>query len=371
MMAQVQAWIRAVTFRDPLEQQQSSLVQTLLLALIAMTVIATPLPFLTELPLPQAFAVESLVLLELPLYIIALVVLRRGDFSHAVLLSSVSIVVLCVGLLFATGTHSSGATMFTFALPIIFAGLLVGHRGALWSVGLSLAGIGGVIVLEIAGTPWVGFAAPHGENIGGVLGGFLAIAVVLGVFVTHFGHMLRTALRAALEREHEIIVQRDTLENMVGERTADLRSVLAEVEARAAEQATLLNEIAQQREAIRELSVPLLPVDAHTLVLPLIGVLDRARIQTLQERALLAVQGGMIRRLILDISGVLLVDNEIAEGLLNVIHAARFLGVEVSVAGIRPEVAQTLVGLRLDFDNVRTYRDLEGALHHRIRLPGV
>ncbi|NNJ09187.1 STAS domain-containing protein [Chloroflexales bacterium ZM16-3] len=362
MIARIQAWLRAVEFRDPLEHQQSFLVQTLLLSLIAVTLLSTPLPFLSELPIAQAFAVEALVLLELPLYLGALALLRRGKLAQSVILTSVSIVLLCVGVLMSTGTRSSGAAMFTFALPLVFAGLLAGRSGALWIVGLSLVGITTVMALEASGLPLVGFAAQHGENFGGVLGGYLSAAAVLSVFVTRFGRALREALRAALDREREIAEQRDALERTVGERTSALRGALADVESRAAAQAALLEELAQQREAIRELSVPLLPVGAGTLVMPLVGSLDTARLQTLQDRALHEAQGGAVRRLILDISGVLLVDSQVALGLLNTVRATRLLGVDVAMVGIRPEVAQALVGLGLDLDEVQVYRDLEDAL---------
>ncbi len=362
MVARLQAWLQAVALRDPLEQQQSFIIQFLLLTLIGVTLLATPLPFLTRLPPTEALAIDGLILIELPLYIVALSLLRRGRFSPAIVLTSASMVLLCVGLLAATGTRSSGAAMLTFALPIVLAGLLAGRRGVFWSVGLSFAGITAVIGLEAAGAPLVGFAAPRDANFGGVLGGFLASAAVLGTLVIRFGRALRVALRDALDREQELADQRDALERTVDKRTAELRGALTEVKARAAAQATLLDEIAQQREALRELSVPILPVDGHTLVLPLVGALDTARLQALHERALHAAEGGAVSRLILDISGVPLVDSHVALGLLNTVRAARLLGVDVAVAGIRPEVAQALVGLGLDLDEVRAYRDLKGAL---------
>ncbi|WP_161569199.1 STAS domain-containing protein [Candidatus Oscillochloris fontis] len=364
MLQRLHTWLYAVTMKDPLEQRQSFLVQTFLLALIGVSLLALPLPFLTAVQPGIALGLTALVLIELPLYILALVVLRRGHFTSAIILTSVSVVVLCTGILFSTGTRSSGATMFTFALPIIFAGLLAGGRGAFWSIGLSALGIGMVLALEVTGSTLVGFATPHDANIGGVMGGFLSVATVLGFFVARFGRTLRDTLYESLRHEQEVAAQRDALEAVVDARTAELRSALAEVETRMQAQAEMLEEISQQREAIRELSVPLLPVDAQTLVLPLVGALDSARLDALQGRTLDALEGGQIRRLIMDVSGVPLVDSQVALGLLNTVRAARLLGVLVTLAGIRPEVAQAMVGLGLEMDEVRTFHDLEDALRY-------
>nr|WP_052294953.1 STAS domain-containing protein [Oscillochloris trichoides] len=364
MLQRLHTWLHAAKMNDPLEQRQAFLVQIFLLALIGMSVLALPLPFLSALSPGLALGITALVLMELPLYMLALVVLRRGHFGSAIIIASVSIVLLCTGILVSTGTRSSGATMFTFALPIIFAGLLAGGSGAFWAIVLSTLGIGLVLTLEVTGSPLVGFAAPHDANIGGVLGGFLSVAIVLGFFVARFGRALREILHESQRHEQEVAAQRDALEQVVSERTAALRHALTEVEARMRAQAEMLEEIGQQREAIRELSIPLLPVDAQTLVLPLIGALDTARLDALQGRTLEALEGGRIRRLILDVSGVPLVDSQVALGLLNTVRAARLLGVLVTLAGIRPEVAQAMVGLGLEMDEVRTFHDLEDALHY-------
>ncbi len=364
MLQRLHTWLHAVTMRDPLEQRQAFLVQTFLLALIGMSLLALPIPFLTALPPDLALLVTALVLLELPLYIWALLVLRRGHFTRAIIMASVSIALLCTGILFSTGTRSSGATMFTFTLPIVFAGLLAGGRGAFWSVTLSGVGIGLVLAMEVIGAPLVGFAAPRDANVGGVLGGFLTVALVVGLFVTRFARALRTALHESLRHEQELVQQRDVLEETVAQRTEALQHALADVETRMQTQAQMLEEISKQREAIRELSVPLLPVDAQTLVLPLVGALDTARLDALQDRTLKALEGRQVRRLVMDVSGIPLVDSQVALGLLNTVRAARLLGVSVFLAGIRPEVAQAMVGLGLEMDEVRSFHDLEDALRH-------
>jgi rsbT co-antagonist protein RsbR len=65
---------------------------------------------------------------------------------------------------------------------------------------------------------------------------------------------------------------------------------------------------------------------------------------------------------VLDITGVPIVDSQVAKGFLEVVQAARLLGSEAILVGIRPEVAQTVVGLGLDLRAIRTFSDLQSAL---------
>ncbi len=157
-----------------------------------------------------------------------------------------------------------------------------------------------------------------------------------------------------------------SLEQRVNDRTVDLQQALDEVEKRAHAQELLIEENRQQRETIREMSVPVLPVSSSTLVMPLVGALDTARLRLLQEQALRAIERAPIRTLILDITGVPLVDSQVAQGLMLVVQAARLLGTEVLLVGIRPEVAQAIVGLGVNLLGLRTYNDLQSALGRKV-----
>lgn len=158
----------------------------------------------------------------------------------------------------------------------------------------------------------------------------------------------------------------DNLEQRVADRTNDLRHALDEVEARAREQARLLAENQQQRETISEMSVPVLPITDSMLVMPLVGVLDAARLRRLQERALQSLESARAHTLILDITGVPMVDSQVAQGLIGVVQAARLLGSEVLLVGVHPEVAQAIIELGLNLSGLRTYNNLQGALNRRI-----
>jgi len=158
----------------------------------------------------------------------------------------------------------------------------------------------------------------------------------------------------------------ESLEQRVADRTADLQQALDEVETRAREQERLLEENRRQRETIREMSVPVLPVNDTTLVMPLVGAMDTERLRLLQDQALRAIERTRAKTLILDITGVPIVDSQVAQGLMVVVQAARLLGTEVLLVGIRPEVAQAIVTLGMNLPGLRTYNNLQSALS---RLP--
>lgn len=156
--------------------------------------------------------------------------------------------------------------------------------------------------------------------------------------------------------------QRERLELQVAAAT----SAQLEAEEARAQIAEQLTQIEEQRAAIREMSVPVLPLTKTTLVMPLVGALDSARLHLLQDQALHAIEQTSTRHLLLDITGVPVVDSQVAQGLIKVILAARLLGTEVVLVGIRPEVAQSLVGLGVDLSNVTTQSSLQSGIAYAI-----
>jgi rsbT co-antagonist protein RsbR len=154
------------------------------------------------------------------------------------------------------------------------------------------------------------------------------------------------------------------LETQVTERTAALHTAMADIKSRADTQAQLLLELEEQRTTIRELSVPVIPINASTLVMPLIGALDTARLRQLRERALHAITRARARYLVLDITGVSVIDSQIAQGIIATVQATRLLGTEALLVGVRPEVAQAIVALGVDLHAMRAFADLQAALDH-------
>jgi len=151
----------------------------------------------------------------------------------------------------------------------------------------------------------------------------------------------------------------DTLEMQVTDRTASLQHALGDLQDRAEEQERLLAETEQQRATIRALGLPMLPISGTALAVPLVGTFDADRLYELQEQTLRAIEQSGATYLVIDITGVLTVDNEVAQGIIQVAQAVRLMGARVVLAGIRPEVAQALVSLGLDLDGLQTAATLQ------------
>ncbi|MGQ9548255.1 MAG: STAS domain-containing protein [Roseiflexus sp.] len=357
-------WMRMLPYTDVTEYRKATLLQTMLLAVAVISFAGSFVTLLAPLPLTEQLIVTSIIWTGIPVQLASIALLRRGRFSTALALGCIGLLLVIGAALLTTGVRSSGAMLFTFALPIALAGLMGNERLVTAIIVLSSSSVAMTIVLETLGVPPVGVAASRPGNIGGDLGGFVIVAITLGIFTVRFGRTLQVALHESQQRNQHLEELQATLETRIAERTGELQQALAEVEARAVVQGRLLEENRQQRAIIQGLSVPVLPVSADTLVVPLVGALDTERLQTLQSRALHALERSTAQRLILDISGVPLVDSQVAQGLIAVVQQARLLGAEAVLVGIRSEVAQALVGIGIDFRQVRTYRDLEAALHN-------
>ena len=126
----------------------------------------------------------------------------------------------------------------------------------------------------------------------------------------------------------------------------------------------------EYRRILRELSVPVVPVWKGVLVVPLVGILDSARARDMTQTLLDAIVRERARVAILDITGVPTVDTQVADYLIRTVKAARLLGTQGVLVGIRPAIAQTLVRLGVNLGEVQTEADLESGLKYAFRLLG-
>ena len=120
--------------------------------------------------------------------------------------------------------------------------------------------------------------------------------------------------------------------------------------------------IRRQTEEMLELSTPVIQLFPGILCLPLIGTLDSARTQVVLETLLQRIVDTECSIAILDITGVPTVDTLVAQHLLKTIAAARLMGAECIISGIRPQIAQTIVHLGVDLQNVSTKATLADGL---------
>jgi len=135
-------------------------------------------------------------------------------------------------------------------------------------------------------------------------------------------------------------------------------------------QATREKFIARQQEELMELSTPVVKLWEGILALPIIGTLDSARTQVVMESLLQAVVQTNSRVAIIDITGVPTVDTLVAQHLLKTITAARLMGADCIISGVRPQIAQTIVHLGIDLAGVITKAKLSDAFALALQRTG-
>lgn len=204
--------------------------------------------------------------------------------------------------------------------------------------------------------------------------------------IEQIGPEARSWMGVPLQRSDRVLgviaVQSYTTPGLYGEHERDLLSAIASQAVIALENATLFEEtqraLAEVREAnerqqqllkvVRELSTPLVPIAEGILVLPLVGTVDSQRAEQILDVLLSGVTERRAKVVIMDITGVPVVDTSVANYLLQATQAVGLLGADCILVGITPEVAQTVVGLGVDLRKLCTRSDLQSGVEYALRL---
>lgn len=125
--------------------------------------------------------------------------------------------------------------------------------------------------------------------------------------------------------------------------------------------------IRNQSALLAELSTPLLRIGAKVLLLPLVGSVDNQRAARMTESLLQAAAEEGAQVVILDVTGVPVVDTQVASVLIQCARSVRLLGAHMVLTGIRPDVAQTIITLGIDLSDVVTRADLEEGIRYALR----
>jgi anti-anti-sigma factor len=124
--------------------------------------------------------------------------------------------------------------------------------------------------------------------------------------------------------------------------------------------------IHSQAATLQEISSPLIPISDTVMVMPLIGAIDERRAQHIMESLLEGISLNGTRLVILDITGVPLVDTQVANVLIQAAQAVKLLGAQVMLTGMRPEVAQALVGLGIGLDGIMTRSTVQNGIAYAL-----
>lgn len=350
------------------EAQQRHLFQLILIGMLAGGALIAPL-FLAGLGWSLGGIIVAAQAIAAGFAAVALIQLRRARLQRAIFLTALGFVFALGFVLLAFGLTASTALLPIALLPLAWVSLLGRARSAWATIGVALLVVGGA-ALEGLQLPWVGFfAAPELPTFLTVII-FAATGLILSWFLMQSGQALRTALARSSQRETELEALRDTLEATVIARTESLHQALTDVQARETYLQLALADLHSSQKTIRELSAPVIPALPGVLVVPLMGALDSARAAVMAEQVLGAVEQRRARIVIMDMTGLSMVDNQVAQAFLKTAAAVHLLGAHVQIVGIRPEVAQIMVALQIDLGQITTYADLQEAVTATLRAAG-
>ena len=122
--------------------------------------------------------------------------------------------------------------------------------------------------------------------------------------------------------------------------------------------------VEKQRAAIRELSTPIIELWEGVLCLPVVGIMDTARSTEMTNSLLQAIIEKATRYAIIDITGIEVMDTRTVDHFMRMAKSIQLLGAECALTGISPHIAQTVVHMGLDLDDIVTHRSLRDALAH-------
>jgi rsbT co-antagonist protein RsbR len=358
MRHRVQTWLQVATTNEDQRRRGRSLI-ILTLALTGVVTLTTIIALVTQ-PTLQALVTWGI---STGLNILIIGLTRRG---HVTLASMIVLSGILMGIVLTLPTAAPPLASGYFLVFVLLTAGLVLRPVFLWLVLVVtlLALIGGTLLLVRPALATLLGQQTLGQVVTLLIG--VTCFSALGATETHRALRSAYADRASAEAAARQLEHANaTLEARVDERTAALTEALQRAEEHQAHLTRVVAENTQQRTLIRDMSVPVIPVTATTLVMPLIGSLDAARLDAVQTQSLDALVATRAQTLILDITGVPVIDSQVAQGLLTAVQAARLLGSTVVLVGIRPEVAQTMVGLGIVLTDVPIFSTLQAALAQR------
>lgn len=280
------------------------------------------------------------------------------------LVATIMIVTNTVSLIFVPvfGSAEYSVIAYYFIINIFIAGIVL-QPGAVWGVlALNIAALALTATLARQIPQQAPSILLTSTNVGLLLIFATMIAILNSTTTTRALGEARQARAEALKASQALVENNASLERLVAERTAELSTILADREAQALALQEALAAQEHMNALITDLSLPVIPVSHDTLVVPLVGALDSTRADMLLQRVLGQLEAQRARTLILDVTGLPIIDTQVARSLILTAEAARLLGARTALVGIRPEVAQALVGLGVELPQLSSYGTLEQAL---------
>ncbi|MCP4543837.1 MAG: STAS domain-containing protein [Chloroflexi bacterium] len=271
---------------------------------------------------------------------------------------------LCYGMgvlvLIGRGLGTTGQ-IYLSVVPI-FSILWFGRREGIWVLILTIVTLVIFAWVFITGRIVITREQVNYAN-SGIWASSIITFVLLGSMLLASGNYMVTRLADALAQSRKSAKEQEVAQNKLVESIAEREGLQQEV-------------IDAQKQVIQELTTPIIPLlnvpgVGAIIVLPLVGNLDSMRAKEMTRSLLAGIREHSAKVVILDITGVPVVDSNVVGHLTRTIQAARLKGADTIVTGISEIVAETIVDLGIDWTGVRTLSDLQMGLIAALNSLGV
>jgi anti-anti-sigma regulatory factor len=367
MGSKIKQWLAAPKFDDEYQNRVATLLNVILLIFFGFGILINIL-----LPIMNPGG-EFLTSLALLVVIGGLLVAMRQGSYLAVQVSSI-VFLIAVWVLVTLNSWMDGgmrnmATTLYFVL-IVVAGLLLGGNAVIAFGALS---VGAAFALFYAESTGRIMFAPSAIAFSDwfKLGLILATTTILARFAING---LIQALNRARANEQVVTERADEITRAAEEAqrlNEQLQTEILERQQAEAALQTQLETIESQQQALRELSSPVIPVMEGIIVLPLVGGIDSQRAQDIMRSVLVGISEHRAAYVILDVTGVPLMDTGIVNHLNKTIQAVQLKGARTIITGISDAVAEAIVDLGIDWGAVETLADLQTGLLVALKRTGI
>lgn len=295
-------------------------------------------------------------------YATALVLARKGRVVLAGSILLFFLIVIIVLTIVVRERLSDSAFFLVF--PILIGSAVLTPRQIIVTTVIALCLIFPAIfyVTQIKNSRTTGFEQTITADAIVLLIACASISALISHSTSSFLQRTLYAQQKSTELAAELEQINSQLESQIAQRTAELHQALDDQR----KQSHTLQESLKLQETlnntINALSLPLIPIHHDVLVMPLIGHIDGVRVKQLFEQTLREVEHSRARAIILDVTGIALVDTQLARTLVQLAQAVNLLGAKMIIVGIRPEIAQTLVSLGSDLGSIQSAASLQEGL---------
>ncbi|GAB4114757.1 MAG: STAS domain-containing protein [Roseiflexaceae bacterium] len=355
MVQRFGSWLLQSHTGDLLYQRRARNLQIITLGMFTLSFVATIITLVIG---TEAFA-TGITIFSMVVHTGLWWLTRRGNLQVATILQ-LGITIVLIGINLPNERYP--LILNYYALVIVIASTIVSSRQLWW------------VFVVILAACLIGIGLPpqrslqHPDALSGLMGSglFLLMCSIFSFLnassTARAVQQLDQAAMAVEQAQAKLDAAKRTLEATVTERTNALAFTLDQQR----EQATALQQSLQTQQqlsqTILDLSVPVIPVTQQVLVVPMIGTLNSDRVQQLLNTVLTRIEQSRARAIVLDVTGVPIIDSQIAGAIIGIASATQLLGARTVLVGIRPEVAQTLVTLGINFQQIESAASLQEGL---------